>query len=94
MTAPLNLRIEAVRIHAASAAEARGLADALPAALERALTAAWAARGEGAASVRSAALIDAGEVAARTVGPGSAGDLADSLARRLIDAALSGGRPR
>jgi hypothetical protein len=37
MTAPREVRIGTVTIHAASVREARALADALPAALERAL---------------------------------------------------------
>jgi hypothetical protein len=78
MSEPLQVRIETLTIHASSALEARSLADALPAALERALAASALARNP-VASNRG--VIDAGAVT-RTTG------LADTVARQIAEAAL------
>ena len=79
MSAPLQVRIETLTIHARSVPDARALADALPAALERALT----ARAPN-AHPTDAGVLNAGEI---RLPPGAPG-LADSVARRLVDAAL------
>lgn len=79
MTAPVQMRIDTLTIHASSAHEARSLADALPAALERALTAQSVTR-ETVAGDRG--VIDAGTVTRST-------GLADTVAQRIVDAAFA-----
>ena len=83
---PLEVRIGSVTVHAASAGEGRTLADALPAALERALEAAVAAGATPSPGTPPATVIDAG-----AVGPAfETRDLAGSLARLLVETAFRG----
>lgn len=82
---PLNVRIETLSIEAASAREARALADALPAALERALIAAPRP-----AAARSAGVVEAEAIRAAAGAPG----VPDLVARRVVEAIFSrGARP-
>ena len=78
MTAPREIRIGTVTIHAASAREARALADALPAALARALRDTTRLH-----QVAPAGAIDAGTV----VAPASARALPARVAERIVAAA-------
>jgi hypothetical protein len=78
MIAPREVRIGTVTIHAASVREARALADALPAALERALHDSTRLN-----QAQAAGTIDAGSIAL----PAAARALPARVAERIIAAA-------
>ncbi len=85
MTVPRELRIGTITLHAATAREARALADALPAALEQALRA--SSRLDGMAS---AGVVDGGSIAM----PASPKALPDQVAARIVAAACGWRPPR
>lgn len=82
MTAPREVRIGTVTIHAHSVREARALADALPAALEQALR-----ESSGLDRVLSQGIIDAGTI----VSPAKARTLPARVAERIVAAATGAG---
>ncbi|UAK23295.1 hypothetical protein [Sphingomonas nostoxanthinifaciens] len=79
--APARVEIGTLVVSAASHGEGQRLADALPAAIERALAA-------GTDMPRAALRLDAGEVR----GGATVAGIADQVAQRIV-AAMAGGRP-
>jgi hypothetical protein len=85
MTAPREVRIGIVTIHAASVREARALGDALPAALERAFR-----ESNRLSQAQPAGAIDAGSIPM----PAAARTLPARLAERIVAAAVGQGAER
>ena len=87
MTAPREVRIGTVTIHAHSVREARALADALPAALEQALRESSALDRMVPRGIIDGGIIDAGTI----VSPAKARTLPARVAERIVAAATGTG---